>query len=145
MKSLGAALQNPKLRSLFSVAQELNLLDESTRDQSMAQLASQCTHRKLAVHCEDPSVDLCPSGHLIYGLVTLGILLLPGAVFAVSEFLHRRAFGFGGALRKGGEKNKEDDEERVLGQNLNRVVKFALLPFYVVVMAPLAIFVTVLQ
>ena len=43
--------------------------------------------------CIDSSVDLCPNGHLAYGLATLAVVALPGAVFAISAF-----FGNGGGF-----------------------------------------------
>ncbi len=88
---------------------------------------------RLRVHCEDRGEDLCPHGHLAYAAATGSSLALPGAALAVSEFAHFRAFRFGvggGVLR---------------GQNLNRVVKYLLLPFYVVLMAPLALLGTIIQ
>ena len=65
------------------------------------------SHVRLHIRCEDPSVDLCPSGHLSFGLVTAVAIAIPGALIALSEFRHFRAFRFGAA-------------GKLRGQNLNR-------------------------
>jgi hypothetical protein len=38
--------------------------------------------------CVDDSVDLCPYGHVLYGCVTLAIVIAPGVAFGFSEFMH---------------------------------------------------------
>ena len=52
----------------------------------------QCAHDRLEVRCADTSEDLCPYGHIHYGLLTLVILAAPGALYGYSEFMHFKAF-----------------------------------------------------
>jgi hypothetical protein len=52
------------------------------------------THEHLEIDCVDESEDLCPNGHLQYGLVTIGPVALPGILFALSEFFHHHAFRY---------------------------------------------------
>lgn len=52
----------------------------------------QCSHDHLEVKCADTSEDLCPYGHIHYGLLTLLILAVPGMLFGYSEFMHFKAF-----------------------------------------------------
>ena len=75
--------------------QDLDLLSPEGREERIHSLLSKCHKDQLHVHCEDDSLDLCPQGHLLYGLVTLGAMAFPGILLALSEFKHFKAFRFG--------------------------------------------------
>ena len=80
-------------------------------------------------------MDLCPSGHLAFAVATAVALALPGAALAISEFAHLRGFRFGGVMGGG----------TARGRGMNTYLKYALLPIYAAVMAPLAIVATIVQ
>merc|ERR1719188_106915 len=120
-------LQDPRFVGVMQVAKELELMSELGR----ARVMDQCAHEHLTLSCVDTSEDLCPYGHIHYGLLTLVILAAPGAIFGYSEFMHFKAFRFGGLT------------PRMYGQSANRLLKYLLLPLYMVAMAPLSILVTI--
>ncbi len=140
MKMLGVALQDPRLQLLLGVVRQLNIPWQGNEKViNVDGLLSRCWHRRLQVRCADPAEDLCPDGHLAYGLAILAAIALPGALFAVSEVAYNHAFAFGGLFggaSRGG---------RVFGRNLSRVVRWALFPFYLTVMVPLFILATTVQ
>ena len=133
LRGLGAVVQHPRLKPLVKLAQDLDLFAGGDPAKAMAALASNCTHSRLVVHCEDRTVDLCPGGHLVYGLATLALLALPGMLLAVSAFVHFRCFRFG---MLGG---------RMYGQGWGKAARLVLLPLYVVAMVPLVVVITVVQ
>jgi len=55
-------------------ARDLRLFSAEGRNMFL----SNCTHNNLEISCVDNSTDLCPNGHLQYGLVTIGPVALPG-------------------------------------------------------------------
>jgi hypothetical protein len=58
---------------------------------------------------------------------------LPGILFALSEFFHHHSFRFGGIFG------------RLVGQSWSWPIKIFFLPFYVLIMIPLIIVITVYQ
>ena len=118
------------IRSLIDLAtSDLDLLSPQGR----VAFVSQCQHKSLKVDCIDRSVDICPQGHLLYGISTIACVALPGILFAMSDFIYYKGFSFG----------------RLFGGPYFRswplLIKLILLPAYVVFMIPFIIVITVVQ
>lgn len=91
-----------------------------------------CSFSVLEVRCVDNSVDLCPNGHLAYGLATLAVVALPGALFALSAFV-----GHGGGFVL-------LNWDKTYGCDWILPLKLIFLPFYIVLMIILVVPLTVL-
>lgn len=146
MKIFEVRLSEEELKTLQTAAERVlsseetkSLLGLATNDldlltaQGRSAFASECTHESLQVECIDTSVDLCPYGHLLYGLATVAAMALPGLLFGLSEFAHHRAFRFGGLFG------------RMLGQEWPLIIKLLILPLYVAIMIPLVVIATIFQ
>ena len=83
--------------------------------------------------CADTSEDLCPYGHFQYGLLTLTPFIQPAVFFAIGEFKFYKGFRFGGVAGK------------LRGQGMNRLLRWALLPLYVIAMIPLFPFLVIIK
>jgi hypothetical protein len=127
MMSLKGLMDDERIQAVLAVAKELNLMSSNGR----SAVLSQCAHDVLDIKCEDDTVDLCPNGHLLYGLITLMTIFSPGLAFGFSEFMHFKAFRFGSLFGK------------MYGQDWNRLAKWAMLPVYLIIMQPLTIVITI--
>ena len=88
----GKFLGNGEVKPLMEFAlKKWNILEPQGR----SALAGNCSMELLSVKCVDNTIDLCPNGHVTYGLATACILLLPGVIYGVSEFLHLKSFSLG--------------------------------------------------
>jgi len=136
-------LSQKELKALKTAAQKfisnedtLSLLDVATNDLDLLSssgrqtFVSECTHESLIVECIDTSVDLCSQGHYLYGLCTIACAALPGILFALSDFYNYKGFTFGRLLC-----NPSMRKWPLL-------IKLLVLPFYILMMIPSVIFVT---
>lgn len=134
LKALKAAankfMGNEDTKQLVALAtNDLNLLSPSGR----SAFVSDCKHDILKVECVDRSIDLCSQGHYLYGLCTIACVALPGVLFALSDFYNFKGFTFGKllcnpAMRK-----------------WPFLIKFLVLPIYMIVMIPGVIFATIFR
>ena len=108
-------------------ANDLDLLSPKGRQA----FVSDCKHEALRVDCFDETVDLCADGHHLYGLSTMLCVALPGILFGLSDFINYRGFSFG----------------QLLGNPFLRDwpmgLKLLLVPFYLVLMVPLVMLLTI--
>ncbi|CAB4065475.1 unnamed protein product, partial [Lepeophtheirus salmonis] len=89
----------------------------------------QCSRQNFTIKCINHEKNLCPSGHISFGLLTLAAMAVPGILFGISEFVHFKHFRFG--------------DFKVLGLQWSFMVKIMVLPLYVTVMIPFFFFITI--
>ena len=100
-----------------------------TSKEGRADFLGNCSMPRLDVDCVDDTLDLCPNGHLAYGLATIFVVVLPGLLFALSSFAKHRAFVL-------------IDIDKPYGKNMNLAAKLLTFPFYAVLMVPLVMITT---
>ena len=100
LKDVAQSSTSPRAKAFFNLVMDLDLVKDSTRQARLQQIMSRCNLDRLAIACRDNEVDLCPNGHLNYGLIKILLLALPGVLYALSEVWHMRSFGFGGVVKE---------------------------------------------
>ncbi|QQP51111.1 Uncharacterized protein FKW44_012351, partial [Caligus rogercresseyi] len=117
--------EETRLRGLFDMMLERDLLTHEGRSHFL----SSCSKTNYSVHCINRKTDLCPNGHISYGVLTLAAMAVPGILFGLSEFFHFKHFRFG--------------ELKVMGREWSLVLKLMILPLYVFVMIPFFFFISI--
>ena len=123
-----------KRKSIALFIREAGLRLHSNWQHNMYYLLDKCWKENVVIECINKNIDDCPSGNLQYGTLTLGAILLPGILFAVSEFSYCRCFPFGGYTSC-------DD----IGKMWPFYVKCFAFPFYAMFMSIFLIFLTILE
>ena len=123
-----------KQKSIALFIKEAGLRSQSNWQQGMYYFLDKCWKENVVIECINKNIDDCPSGNVQYGMLTLGAILLPGILFAVSEFSYCKCFQFGGYTSC-----------KDIGKMWPFYVKCFAVPFYVLFMSIFLIFLTIFE